>query len=231
MSLGRAGGAGGVRRARRDTVWFFDLDDTLHHATPHIFPHMNRLMTAYVMEHLALDEAAASALRESYWHRYGATLLGLMKRHGTDPRHFLAATHQFPDLAAMVVNEKRLRQTLRALPGVKVLFSNAPKGYVSAVLALLKIDDLFVEVVTMESLKFRPKPSTAAMRRVFARHPARYQIMVEDNLPNLRTARRCGLGTVWMRPDKIRFRGRPCGVDLTVKSLQQVRKSVGAGTL
>jgi putative hydrolase of the HAD superfamily len=44
-------------------VWIFDLDNTLHNATPHIFPHINRSMTAYLQEHLQLDEDAANALR------------------------------------------------------------------------------------------------------------------------------------------------------------------------
>ena len=26
-------------------VWLFDLDNTLHDASPHIFPHINRSMT------------------------------------------------------------------------------------------------------------------------------------------------------------------------------------------
>ena len=29
-------------------VWIFDLDNTLHNATPHIFPHINSSMTAYL---------------------------------------------------------------------------------------------------------------------------------------------------------------------------------------
>ena len=40
-------------------VWVFDLDNTLHNASPHIFPHINRAMTAYLQAHLGLDEAAA----------------------------------------------------------------------------------------------------------------------------------------------------------------------------
>ena len=74
------------------------LDNTLHNARPHIFPHINRSMTAYLQAHLGLDEAAAGELRRHYWKRYGATLLGLMRHHATDPRHFLWHTHQFPEL-------------------------------------------------------------------------------------------------------------------------------------
>lgn len=92
-------------------VWLFDLDNTLHNASPHIFPHINRSMTAYLMQHLELDEPAANRLRVDYWRRYGATLLGLMRHHGTDPRHFLHDTHQFPDLARMVVFDNALPPT------------------------------------------------------------------------------------------------------------------------
>ncbi len=55
-------------------TWIFDLDNTLHDASPHIFPHIHRSMTAYLREHLLLEEAEAHALRVRYWHRYGATL-------------------------------------------------------------------------------------------------------------------------------------------------------------
>jgi putative hydrolase of the HAD superfamily len=79
-------------------VWLFDLDNTLHDATPHIFPHINRAMAAYIREHLGVDDDEATRLRLEYWQRYGATLLGLMRHHGTDPQHFLCHTHQFPDL-------------------------------------------------------------------------------------------------------------------------------------
>ena len=64
-------------------TWIFDLDNTLHDARAHIFPQMDRAMTAYVQRALGLDEAAAGALRQEYWRRYGATLLGLMRHHGT----------------------------------------------------------------------------------------------------------------------------------------------------
>ena len=90
----------------KNPVWLFDLDNTLHNASPHIFPHINRAMREYIECHLGVDEHEATRIRQDYWERYGATLLGLMRHHGTDPRHFLHETHQFPDLARMVVFEK-----------------------------------------------------------------------------------------------------------------------------
>jgi putative hydrolase of the HAD superfamily len=96
-------------------VWLFDLDNTLHNASPHIFPHINRSMTDYLMRHFELDEAAANRLRVDYWRRYGATLTGpdASPRHPT-ACHFLHDTHQFPDLARMVVFDNALRHMLRS---------------------------------------------------------------------------------------------------------------------
>ncbi|MDP3678865.1 MAG: pyrimidine 5'-nucleotidase, partial [Methylotenera sp.] len=62
-------------------IWIFDLDDTLHNASVHIFPVMNRAMTRYMMEALDLDEPAAHSMRQHYWRIYGATLKGLMRHH------------------------------------------------------------------------------------------------------------------------------------------------------
>ena len=98
-------------------TWLFDLDNTLHQATPHIFPHINRSMTDYIERHLGVDRHEATRIRQHYWMRYGATLLGLTRHHGTDPDHFLRETHQFPDLERMVVFERPLIHALRRLPG------------------------------------------------------------------------------------------------------------------
>lgn len=183
-----------------ERVWIFDLDNTLHDATPHIFPHINRSMTDYLCRHLQLDEEAANALRVEYWQRYGATLTGLMKHHGTDPDHFLWHTHQFPELKRMVLREPRLRRALQRLPGRKVLYSNAPQHYAQAVLKLLRVADLFDEVYAIEQAHYRPKPQRAGLRGLLRKlHlPAAHCVMVEDSAENLRTAKRFGMRTVWV---------------------------------
>jgi putative hydrolase of the HAD superfamily len=184
----------------RNVAWIFDLDNTLHNATPHIFPHINRAMTDYLQQHLQLDSAAAGELRRDYWQRYGATLLGLIRHHDTDPGHFLWHTHQFPDLQRMVVHEPLLRHALRRLPGRKFVFSNAPVHYAQAVLRLLGISGLFDAVYSIERVRFRPKPDAYGFLRLCRTHHLRPQrcIMVEDSLANLRTAKRLGMKTVWV---------------------------------
>ncbi len=181
-------------------VWLFDLDNTLHDANPHIFPHINHSMTAYLERHLALSNDAANALRMDYWRRYGATLLGLIRHHGTDPHHFLRETHRFDRLHDMMVFDRALDAMLRKLPGRKIVFSNAPQAYATAVLDVMGVRRRFDEIVGIEQLDFRPKPGIAAYRhllRAFRLNPRRC-IMVEDTATNLRTARRLGMRTVWV---------------------------------
>lgn len=207
-------------------LWIFDLDNTLHDASPHIFPHINRSMTAYLQEHLQLDEGAANALRQHYWRRYGATLSGLMRHHDTDPAHFLWHTHQFPNLDKMVICAPRLRHLLRALPGRKVVFSNAPQHYARAVLKLLGIADLFDEVVAVEQTRYRPKPDYYGFRRVMRRHrvSAAQCVMVEDSLENLQAAKRLGMRTVWVNAGT---KKPPC-VDVKIRDVTQLNRAAFA---
>ena len=205
-------------------MWIFDLDNTLHDALPHVFPHINRSMTRYVMEHLALDEAGANELRVRYWHRYGATLLGLVRHHGIDPGHFLWHTHQFPHLHSMLVFERGLRRMLLGLPGSKLVFSNAPRHYSEAVLKVLGIRDVFDEVYTVECTRLRPKPAAFGFRRIMHEQgvPPERCVMVEDSLENLRTARRLGMHTVWVAQSK----KTPAFVDVRISSVLQLRRAI-----
>lgn len=206
-----------------EPIWLFDLDNTLHNASPQIFPHINRAMTAYVQTHLHLDEADANRLRNEYWKRYGATLLGLVRHHGIDPHHFLAETHRFPALHRMVVFEPALRTHLRRLTGRKILFSNGPVGYVHAVLRSIGLHREFDDVFGIERLGLQPKPQIAAFRRLLAElrvQPERC-ILVEDSAENLRTAKRLGMRTVWVSKSL----RRPGWVDLQLPDILSIGRA------
>lgn len=198
-------------------VWIFDLDDTLHNASAHIFPHLNRAMTQYLMTHLDLNEEDANRLRRQYWHLYGATLCGLMRHHGTDPHHFLQHTHQFPQLHSMIVKTRGLRLTLRQLAGRKIVFTNAPLTYAEQVLKLLKVRDLFEGVFSIESTRFQPKPSLLGFMRLLRHYRLQPECctMVEDSLPALLTAKKLGMRTVYVHPQA----RRPAFVDVRISSV------------
>ena len=200
-----------------DWLWIFDLDDTLHNASAHIFPHINRAMTEYVMTHLGLSQQQANELRSHYWIKYGATLHGLMRHHGTDPQHFLHHTHQFSDLSSMVQPDRGLRSMLARLHGRKVVFTNAPREYALRVLLILGIRQYFERVFSIESTRFQPKPARAGFMRLLSKInvPAARCIMVEDSLPALKTAKRLGMKTVYINSGA----RRPSFVDLRLNSV------------
>lgn len=190
----------------------FDLDDTLHNASAHIFPVMNRAMTQYIQDHLQLDEPAACALRQHYWHVYGATLKGLMRHHGVNPHHFLAETHAFLT-DEMVHTTKQLRQLLQQLPGRKCVFTNAPRQYALRVLQVLGIEDCFSLVFSVESSGFHAKPSMRGFQLLLRQLKCRAAdcTLFEDSLPALMTAKRLGMRTVWIsrklrKPNFVQYR-------------------------
>jgi putative hydrolase of the HAD superfamily len=204
----------------KNPVWLFDLDNTLHNATPHIFPHINRAMREYIERHLGLDQQAANRLRQDYWQRYGATLLGLMRHHNTDPRHFLWETHQFPNLEQMIVFERPLRHALRRLPGRKIVFSNGPRHYAEAILDLTGLGHCFDALYAVDNVRFQPKPMLAGFRALLRaeRQDPRRCIMVEDSLANLASAKRLGMKTVWVSTG---LRQSPF-VDVKISSVTQL---------
>ena len=206
-------------------TWLFDLDNTLHNADPHIFPRINRAMTAYICEHMNMDDAQASLLRQVYWKRYGATLLGLMRDFGTDPHHFLHHTHPLEDLERMVIAERGLKAMLRRLPGRKIIFSNAPRKYVEAVLAISGIRRCFDAVYSVEQLRFQPKPAIGGFLRLLKNEglDPRSCIMVEDTLHNLKTAKKLGMKTVWVSANS---RQSPY-VDVKLASVMELPQRLG----
>jgi putative hydrolase of the HAD superfamily len=226
------------RPGARRPLWLLDLDNTLHDAVAHIMPRIDRAMTDYVMQHLSLGEAQASALRLHYWHRYGATLLGMVRHHAVDPTHFLVQTHPFPDLHRLVARDLRLAHLLRRLPGRKVVLTNAPRDYARGVIAALGIGPVLDGLITIEDMRhagrLMPKPSRPMLRKVMARlrRPAHHCVLVEDTVDNLRAARHCGLRTVWVsgivrstRSAHPRHRRGHGAIDVHLKSVVQLART------
>jgi putative hydrolase of the HAD superfamily len=186
-------------------TWLFDLDNTLHDASHAAFGPTNAAMTAYIAEHLGLSLADASALREHYWHRYGATLLGLVRHHGVKASHFLEETHRLPGLEARLRTSAHDRAALRRLPGRKFVLTNAPRSYALRVLKALRLEGAFDGILCIEDMRMfghsRPKPDARMLRHLVATlktRPSRC-VLVEDTLAHQRAARRIGMKTVWMQ--------------------------------
>jgi putative hydrolase of the HAD superfamily len=213
-----------ARLAPSRRVWIFDLDNTLHDATARIFPAMHDQINAFLRREFSVDEAGADRMRHELWRRYGTTLNGLMRHHGTDPRRFLKETHDFPELAELVVHENALKHALARLGGTKLVFSNAPRHYVGEVLRAIGLARYFDAVYSIEDARYRGKPALHGFRMLLRKHnldPHRCAF-VDDILENLRTARRLGMSTVWVS----RAKRRVPFVDLRVASVLELPRLV-----
>lgn len=187
-------------------LWLIDLDDTLHDASRHILPWVNRAMTDYVMTHVGVERESADRLRNHYWTNYGATLLGLIRHHQVDAAHFLHQTH--PDaeqLRQWVQPSQLLARRLMALRGRRVLLTNAPIAYARVVLKARGLDHCFERIFSIEDMRIgktlSPKPSRPMLRRIIARlreQPARCAL-IEDSPENLRAAKALRLKTILVR--------------------------------
>lgn len=189
----------------KPAVWLFDLDNTLHDATNAAFGEMHAAIGEYVVEHVGVSEEEAQRLRQRYWSRYGATLLGLVRHHGVRAAHFLHETHRLPGLESRLRTSPHDRAALARLPGRKIVLTNAPRRYAMRVLDTLGLTRFFDEVLTIEDMTMfgalRPKPDARMLRRVVARlgvAPSRC-ILVEDTLGHLKSARSIGMRGIWMQ--------------------------------
>ncbi len=224
----------GLPPRRRAPVWFFDLDDTLHDASHAMIAAIDERMTDYMQQHLRVERALADRLRLEYWHRYGATLLGLARHHGVDVDHFLRQTHDI-DVPALLRAERGVAHLGRRLPGRKVLLTNAPSGYAARVLSGIGLHRHIVTRYAVEDMRvhghYRPKPSRSMLRAMLVRErlgsggaaPAR-AVLVDDNLQNLKAARAAGYSTVLFVRDRARAPRRIAGASHVMGRIRSIRQ-------
>lgn len=226
-------------RTASSRLWLLDLDNTLHDASWSMMPEVNRLMTDWIARALSISLSEATLLRQAYWHRYGATLLGLIRHHGVGAEEFLLQTHPMGELERHLRRERGLGRRVRMLRGERWLVTNAPRAYAHRLMAHLGLQRCFDRVVAIEDMhamgQLRPKPSAWLWRSLIrqARRPREAIWMVDDSTNNLKGAHRAGLKTarIWSSPTQRRQaweRGRPLGarrpsfVGLQVHSLTQL---------
>ena len=184
----------------RDTeCWVFDLDNTLYPASNGLMAEVSSRMTLFVAR--VLDVAADEALVEQkqLYRKHGTTLRGLMDEYAVDPWSFLDFVHQVD--YGQVDPSPRLAEALLALPGRKIVFTNASTKHAERVLDRLGVAHHFEGVFDVAAASWQPKPHPTAYQTLVERHqitPAR-SVMVEDIAPNLEPAAALGMTTVWLR--------------------------------
>ena len=186
---------------RHVSTWVFDLDNTLYPPAMRLFDQIEVRMTDWVMRTLGVDRATADHLRDDYWRRYGTTLAGLMAEHDVDPGPYLEDVHDID--MSVLTPDPALAAAIAALPGRRIVYTNADTPYARKVLAARGLHDVFEAVYGVEHADYRPKPQRAAFEAVFARDgltPAR-AAMFEDDTRNLAAPHAMGMRTVHVAPE------------------------------
>ena len=182
------------------TTWVFDLDNTLYPPHMRLFDQIEVKMTDWVMQALKVDRARADHLRAHYWQTYGTTLAGLMREHDVDPGPYLNEVH---DIDFSVLSpDPDLASAIAALPGRRIIYTNACAPYAEKVLAARGLGGLFDAIYGVEHAAFHPKPDAQAFATVFALdglNPTA-AAMFEDDTRNLSVPHALGMRTVHVAP-------------------------------
>jgi putative hydrolase of the HAD superfamily len=183
------------------TTWVFDLDNTLYPPAMRLFDQIEHRMTSWVARRLSVSHEQANQLRASYWALYGTTLAGLMHEHGIEPMDYLADVHDI-DLSPLTPDPDLARH-LQALPGRRIVYTNADTVYAAKVLQARGLAGVFDAVYGVEHAGFRPKPERAAFEAIFAQDgldPTR-AAMFEDDARNLAAPHAMGMRTIHVAPE------------------------------
>ena len=181
-------------------TWVFDLDNTLYPPHMRLFDQIEVRMTDWVMRALQVDRARADHLRAHYWATYGTTLAGLMTEHGVDPGPYLTEVHDID--FSVLAPDPALSQAIAALPGRKIVYTNACQPYAETVIAARGLSGLFEAVYGVEHAGFHPKPAAEAFATVFDRDGLDPVLaaMFEDDSRNLMVPHGLGMRTIHVAP-------------------------------
>jgi putative hydrolase of the HAD superfamily len=179
-------------------TWIFDLDLTLYGPEHNIMEQVRDRIALFVEDYFDIDSEAAHKIRHAYWKSYGTTLGGLMAEHGVDLHAYLDFVHDV-DLSLLKPCE-RLRSGIAALPGRKLIFTNADAPYARRILAARGLDGMFDGMLDIHAMDHKPKPAIVSYDRLCAMFDIGPEtaLFVEDSAHNLEPAKAMGMTTVWV---------------------------------
>ena len=183
-------------------TWIFDLDNTLYHVSANLFDQIDRRMCNYVDEFLNIPAAEAYKVQKSFFREHGTTLRGMMECHDMDPGPYLDYVHEI-DFSPIETDEV-MAKALAALPGRKIVFTNAATDYALKVIERLGVDHHMEDVFDIVDAGYIPKPAPEVYTQFVEKYdiePSR-AVMVEDMARNLIPAAALGMKTVWVQTDR-----------------------------
>jgi putative hydrolase of the HAD superfamily len=182
-------------------TWIFDLDLTLYSPEANIMAQIRDRIALFVEDYFGVSSEEAHRVRYKYWKQYGTTLGGLMAEHDVDPHGYLDFVHDVD--MGLLTPAPELRTHIEALPGRKIIFTNADAPYAERILAARGLGGVFEAVFDIHRMAHLPKPAPVSydgLCRELAIAP-RSALFVEDSAHNLVPAKALGMTTIWVKHD------------------------------
>ena len=180
-------------------TWIFDLDNTLYHSSINLFDQIDKRMCDYVSKFLEIPASDAYKVQKSFFREHGTTLRGMMECHNMDPKPYLDYVHDinFSNIKVDGV----MANALGALPGRKIIFTNATKNYAQRVIKCLQIETHIESIFDIIDAGYIPKPAPKIYSDFISKYniDPKKAIMVEDMARNLLPAANLGMKTVWVK--------------------------------
>lgn len=201
-------------------TWIFDLDLTLYPPEADIMAQVRDRIALFVEGHFKVGPEEAHGIRHRYWKQYGTTLGGLMAEHGVDPHGYLDFVHDV-DLSKLTKCAD-LRARIMALPGRKLIFTNADLPYVQRVLAARGLADVFEDIFDIHRMEHRPKPDPASYHAFCEQMKVAPEraLFIEDSAHNLAPAKAMGMTTIWVKHEgEADSSGHEADIDLEIADL------------
>ena len=126
---------------KKFNTWIFDLDNTLYSAETGIFDQIDKLMGEFISTNLNVDMNEAKKLQKKYFKKHGTTLRGLMDNHNINPEDFLNEVHRID--YSIIKPNLSLTNALKKINGNKIIYTNANRSHVNAILSRLELIDAF----------------------------------------------------------------------------------------
>ena len=180
----------------------FDLDETLYPRGAGLMKEIGHRISLYMKERMGLDPAQVSRLRREYYERYGTTMRGLQINYEIDPDDYLSYVHDIP-LEEYIQPNGALDLVLNGIELEKIVFTNASEEHARRVLRVLGIERHFSRIVDIRAVNYLSKPNLKAYQRILDILGATGGecLIVEDNIRNLREAKKLGMITILVDGD------------------------------
>ncbi|GJJ07404.1 hypothetical protein Clacol_001606 [Clathrus columnatus] len=193
---------------------------------------------SYFVNELGMPDEQAMVLHRDYYTKYGLALRGLLRHHDVDGLDFDKKCDQSLPLEDFLKPDPAIRRLLLDIDRTKArvwALTNAYITHARRVLHILKLDDLIEDIVYCDysTKDFVCKPEieyyTQALEKANVQDPSKC-FFVDDNLQNVRAAKRVGWGSCVHYREPKETDSTPInqietheGVDATIESLEELR--------